>query len=275
MRLFALLPVVIAATAFGAMETDVPYRTVDAVELRMDIATPEGPGPFPAVVCLHGGGWSMGSKGSFRKIIQGLAENGYVAATIEYRLTPKVRCPAQVDDARAAVHFLRANAPRWKVNPAFVVLMGASAGGHLALLAGLDRAHNDEAVQAVVDVSGPTDLRDWRMSDTADRVLQKTTGKSSQDLVNDLLGPSGDPVAASPVTKVRAGDPPVLIFQWKDDQAVAIEQPQRLIKELVRAAVPHRAVWFEGRGHAFNGPGVERIVPITVEFLNSLASGKR
>ena len=76
MRLFALLPVVIAATAFGAMETDVPYRTVDAVELRMDIATPEGPGPFPAVVCLHGGGWSMGSKGSFRKIIQGLAENG-------------------------------------------------------------------------------------------------------------------------------------------------------------------------------------------------------
>jgi len=255
----------------AGIEPDVVYRTVNGVELGMDVAVPEGSGPFPVVICLHGGGWSMGSRKSFHGIIVDLAENGFVAASIEYRLAPAARHPAQVEDIRAAIRFLRANAVRWNIDRARVVLMGASAGAHLALLAGLPRKDRATSVQAVIDVSGPTDLRDWRMNETAERALRDSTGKSSDDLIADLLGVStrSGPIveSASPVTLVRPESPPVLVVHWKEDQAVPSSQAERLLAALARAKVHSEAVWFEGRGHALNGPGVEQIVPRAIEFL--------
>jgi acetyl esterase len=267
---FALLWIPLASLAAAGLP-EVVYSRAGGVELRMDIAVPEGAGPFPAVVCLHGGGWSMGSKKSFHPALREFVAQGMVAATAQYRLAPAVRFPAQLDDVRAAVRFLRAHAAEWKIDPARVSLLGASAGGHLALLAAFRQAGGPDAVEKVISISGPTDLRDWRMGPGPEENLRKTVGKSGSDLLADLLGESdrSAPIyaTASPVAQVRPGLPPVLLFHWKDDQAVAAEQAARLAARLAKAGVPCQAVWFEGRGHALFGPGVERIVPETVRFL--------
>jgi acetyl esterase/lipase len=273
MRKLLSLLLLLTSLAFGD-DADILYRTVDGAELRLDIAVPEGPGPFPAIICLHGGGWSMGSKGSFRKVIKEFAAKGYVAATIQYRLTPRFPYPAQLDDTLEAIRFLRTNADRWKIDASRLVLLGASAGAHLALLAGFAAAGTKDQVQAIIDISAPTDLRDWKMQPDADRTLRNTTGKSSEMLVSELLGAADrDPAkvhAASPLLQVRRGISPVLIFQWKDDRAVPAVQAERLARALEAAGVRSQMVWFEGRGHALMGNGVETIVPRTVTFLQTV-----
>lgn len=268
MRFVLLLSAGLLA-AEPALHVEMPYRTVAGTELRLDLAVPaEGAGAFPVIVCLHGGGWSMGSKASFRKYLPQFARLGYAAAAIQYRLAPEHPFPAPIEDARAAIAYLRANAKRWNLDTTRITILGASAGAHLALLAGLD---NLAAVNAIVDISGPTDLRDWRMGPNAEKALVSTTGKSSATLVSEFLG-GAPPGIASPVLRVRAGAPPVLLFQWKDDPAVDAAQPRRLLDILEITKTRHEAVWFEGRGHALAGPGVEQIVPRTVEFLNKLNS---
>jgi len=266
MRLAPLL-FATALAAAPALHIELPYQTIAGEQLKLDIAIPDsGSGPHPLIVCLHGGGWSMGGKGSFRKYLADFASRGYAAAAIQYRLAPAHQFPAPIDDVHAAIRFLRANAKRWNLDPNRITILGASAGAHLALLAGFD---NRSSVNAITDISGPTDLRDWRMGPLAEQNLVKTTAKTSVMLINELLGPTG-PAAASPVAQVRRGGVPVLIFQWKQDQAVAADQVHRLIKALQEAKVPHEAIWFEGRGHALSGPGVEQIVPRTIEFLNGI-----
>lgn len=269
--LHILLLLIATAASSDAELREVVYRVVNELELKMDVATPDGPGPFPVVVCLHGGGWSMGNKRSFHPIIRDLAERGFVAATVQYRLAPAARHPAQVEDALAAVRFLRDHAVQWKIDPNQVALMGASAGAHLALLAGLPEPARKLGINAIISISAPTDLRDWRMSESAERALRESTGKSDSDLLADLLGSptrTGALVeSASPVTLVRDSSPPVLIFQWREDQAVPASQAERLISALVHSRVQHEIVWFEGRGHALNGPGVTTIVPHTAAFL--------
>ena len=256
-----------ALAAEPALHLEMPYQTVAGVQLKLDLAVPsEGAGPYPVVVCLHGGGWSMGGKGSFRKYLPEFANRGYAAAAIQYRLAPEHPYPAPIEDVHAAIRYLRANAKRWNLDPSRVTILGASAGAHLALLAGFE---NRSSVNAIIDISAPTDLRDWRMGPVAEQTLIKTTAKTSAMLIAELLGAT-DPAVASPVAQVRPGGVPVLIFHWKQDQAVAVEQPQRLIAALAEVKVRHEVVWLEGRGHALAGPGVEQIVPRTVEFLNGI-----
>lgn len=267
MRLAPLLLFTCTLTAEPALHIELPYQTIAGEQLKLDIAIPDAtPGPHPLIVCLHGGGWSMGSRGSFRKYLPQFANLGYAAAAIQYRLAPKHQFPAPIDDVHAAIGYLRANAHRWNLDPERVTILGASAGAHLALLAGID---NRSTFNAIIDISGPTDLRDWQMGATAEAMLVKTTGKTSKGLVHELLGAT-DPAVASPVAHVHKGIPPVLVIHWMQDQAVAAEQAQRLLNALAEAKVPHEAHWFEGKGHALAGPGVEQIVPRTVQFLNAI-----
>jgi acetyl esterase/lipase len=216
----------------------------------------------------------MGSKKSFHKMLEQFAAQGFVAVTIQYRLAPTHRYPAQIEDTRAALRFLKNNASRWSIDSSKMVLLGASAGAHLAMLTAFLGTRTPEAVRAVVDISGPTDLRDWRMGPEAERNLQETTGLTSDRLLSDLLGVAdrSDPLysQASPLTQANMGIPPILIFHWKEDRAVAIAQVERLEAELVRHRAQHQIVWFEGKGHALNGPGVEQIVPRTIQFLNGV-----
>src|SRR5205807_1312751 len=134
-----------------------------------------GAGPFPAVVCIHGGGWRAGSREQLsrpdkslgeRSFIETVAGHGYVAISISYRLAPAAKFPAQIEDCKAAGRWLRASAKKYRVDPKHIGAVGASAGGHLACLLGTTRkkdgfegkgGHADEssAVQAVVNFFGP------------------------------------------------------------------------------------------------------------------------
>jgi arylsulfatase A-like enzyme/predicted esterase len=256
---------------------DVTYQSVNGRELKLDLALPaEGKTAAPVVVCLHGGGWSMGDKKSFHKIIRDFAAEGFAAATVQYRLAPGSKYPAQVEDVRAAIRFLRANVSRWRLDPSRVAIMGASAGAHLALLAGYTPHRKKEAVQAVIDVSGPTDLRSWRMQPKAEENLRTTVGKTNDTLLSDFLGTSdrAAPILweASPLAHVRPGLPPTLIFQYEDDQAVPTDQAAALDRALSKAGVEHELVWIAGRGHALVPSGVERIVRETLRFLKRLTT---
>src|SRR5262245_21438980 len=99
------------------VERDIVYGKGDPLELRLNLARPKGEGPFPAVVCIHGGGWYQGQRTDMEFMTELLARRGYVAATVSYRLVPKARFPAQIEDCKAAVRWLRANAAKYRVNP--------------------------------------------------------------------------------------------------------------------------------------------------------------
>src|SRR5205823_333626 len=151
-------------------EPDVEFARPGGVALKADLALPnEGKGPFPAVVCLHGGGWVSGDRKQMSKTIEVLARRGYVALAPDYRLAPAHRFPACVEDCKAAVRWLRANAGKYRIDPGRIGAVGLSAGGHLACLLGVTtpgdglegtggNSDRSSAVQAVVSFAGPTDL---------------------------------------------------------------------------------------------------------------------
>jgi acetyl esterase/lipase len=149
------------------LESGVTYRKfADGKSLQLDVAYPaKGRGPFPAVVCIHGGAWTSGNRDNLRPILLQLAEQGFVAVAPNYRLAPDNPFPAQIHDLKCAVRWLRAHAGRFKVDSRRVGALGYSAGGHLACLLGMtvgvehlegDGPHTEysSAVQAVVSCYG-------------------------------------------------------------------------------------------------------------------------
>src|SRR5687768_5217391 len=117
---------------------DVVYARVAGEELAMDIYQPAALSrePRPAVVALHGGAWMSGTRKHMARICEAIAAQGMVAATASYRLAPKHKWPAMLDDAKASVRFLRANAAKYNLDPKRIGATGVSAGGHLALFLG-------------------------------------------------------------------------------------------------------------------------------------------
>src|SRR5436309_2755482 len=151
-------------------ERDIEYANPDDQHLKLNIARPkEGDGPFPAVLCIHGGGFRAGSREGYNGTILKLAQNGYVAITVSYRLAPKYQFPAAVHDTKAAVRWLRANSKKYHIDPERIGVTGGSAGGHLAQMLGVTtdvkefegdggNAKESIAVRCVVNVYGANDF---------------------------------------------------------------------------------------------------------------------
>ncbi len=119
---------------------DLVYGKGGDRELKLDLAMPkQGDGSFPAIVFLHGKGWRDGSRVDMNHFIEGVAHMGYVGVAVDYRLAPNARFPAQAEDCKAAVRWLRANAPKYRVRPERIGVVGFSAGGHLAYMLGVTR----------------------------------------------------------------------------------------------------------------------------------------
>ncbi len=120
------------------LQKNVEYSNPDHQHLQLDIALPQtGAGPFPAVLCIHGGGFRAGTRDGYDGLCRKLAAAGYVAATVTYRLAPKYQFPAAIYDVKAAVRWLRANAKRYHIDPDRIGVTGGSAGGHLAQFLGV------------------------------------------------------------------------------------------------------------------------------------------
>jgi acetyl esterase/lipase len=241
---------------------DVPYTSVDGVELRLDIAQPAmGDGPFPAVLVIHGGAWKEGGREENHRALADFARHGYVAVSPQYRFCPKDVFPAQLEDMKAAVRFLRANAATLKIDPARIGAMGFSAGGHLALMLGAAVPRN-EGVAAVVDFFGPTNLAAKDFSEEAKAFSACLIGASAAEKP-ELAA------KASPVTYVNPGDAPVLVFQGARDKLVPPSQAFELMEKLSAAGVAGRVEFILGAEHGWKGEEWGRTWKDTLEFFDA------
>ena len=258
----------IARCAEVVVEENITYGKAGETELKLDLARPDGDGPFPAIVFIHGGGWYQGGRQGYRGQIQEAAKRGYVAATISYRLmqfdesekettTATPIFPAQIHDAKAAIRWLRANAEKYNVDPNRIGVTGGSAGGHLSLLVGLtDPAANLEGksgspdrssrVQAVVNVFGPTDMTFCFEKSSVAWIFRLFMGGTPNEAGERYK-------AASPITYVSEDDPPVLTLHGDQDALVPVEQATMLDARMKAAGASHTLMMFEGQGHGFGG----------------------
>jgi len=255
-------------------EADVEYGKVGDTSLQLDIARPEKvSSAAPCIVVIHGGGWRAGNRKQHVDAILGLAKQGYVAATISYRFAPQHKFPAQIEDCKCAVRFLRANAEKYQLDPNRIGAVGFSAGAHLSMLLGtMDKAdgmegnggHADQPskVQCVVAYFGPTDF-------LADDIPVQVEG-----MVVDLIGASKKDKpelhkAASPVAYVNSGDAPTLIFQGTKDPLVPHTQAYKMADALTEAGVPGRVELLLGAGHGWGGAELFRTLEGAVKFFDA------
>ena len=138
---------------------DVEYGTAGGERLLLDVSTPDGEGPFPVVVLVHGGGWSGGDKagGDIGPWFELFNRTPFVWFSINYRLAPAHRWPAQIDDVRAALAWIKAHAGEFRGDAARLAIVGHSAGGHLAFLAAVESGSSID-LQAVVGYAPVTDF---------------------------------------------------------------------------------------------------------------------
>jgi len=269
--MIVLILVVLAGSA--GVERDVVYRTVAGIDLKMDLYYPQtGSVPYPAVIYVHGGGWTSGSKtgGAGMRDVPTLLDHGYVVAAIDYRLAPEWRFPAQIEDVSCAVRYLRVHAEEFGIDPERIGAYGGSAGGHLvALLGTADEGafpgdcpwEASGRVQAVVDIFGPADfsLFEFLGSDKAEEVF------GASDATDPVF------VEASPVAWVSPDDPPFLILHGNRDPVVPLSQSQSLYDHLLAASVPVEFVVVKNAGHGFVPIG-GRIDPSRREISELIAS---
>jgi pectinesterase len=207
---------------------DVTYAHYGDRTLEMDIYRPQGVwGELPAIVCIHGGGWQKGSKINHRKVAQALANQGFVTASIDYRLSGEAQFPAQIQDCKAAVRFLRANAKKYGINADKIGAIGHSAGGHLTALlatsAGVTELEEQggnqnfsSTIQAAVPMGGQTDFLSQR---TRDISSDEKRGSIWRQFLGGSLENKPDTYRlASPLVHLDKQDPPCwFITGEKDD----------------------------------------------------------
>jgi acetyl esterase/lipase len=244
-------------------EPGIEYANPDGQHLQLDMARPKsGDGPFPAILCIHGGGFRAGTRQGYDGLCARLAQEGYVAVTASYRLAPKYQFPAAVHDVKAAVRWLRANAQKYHIDPKRIGVTGGSAGGHLAQFLGVtggvqqfegDGGNADQSsrVVCVVNVYGPSDFtRSYGKSVDAAEVLPLFLG-------GDLKTARHRHILASPLYWVTPAAAPTLCIHGTQDKYVAHEQAVWLVERLKAAEVEAELLTLEGAGHGFRGKDAE------------------
>ena len=264
-----------AAQPTGKVDRDVTYCSPNGQAQKMDVYYPSNStGNAPVVLYVHGGGWTSGDKrsGNGSETIPELVKRGYLVAAVNYRLAPAAKFPAQIEDVKCAVRFLRANATKYGIDPNRIGAMGGSAGGHLVSLLGTSDASSgfegnggyagvSSRVQAVVDMFGPADLT-VGFEGASDTLLKGVFGASSRT----------DPIVknASPVTWISKDDPPFLILHGENDRLVPLSQSQELYDRLTAAGVPAKLVVVKNAGHGFVPDGGQ-ISPSRDELTKMIA----
>lgn len=229
------------------VERAITYALTPQQPLELDVYVPEEvpAAPLPLVVWIHGGGWRQGSRDRNRAAF--LAQEGYVSASISYRLSGVAKFPAQIHDCKAAIRWLRANASKYHIDPTRVGVWGSSAGGHLVALLGTSGGVRElegrvgvtaqsSRVQAVVDYFGPSDF--LRMNDFPGNLDHDAANSPESLLVGGPIQERPEAVAkANPITYVTEDDPPFLIVHGEEDPLVPIDQSVRLRDALTAAGV--------------------------------------
>jgi acetyl esterase/lipase len=261
-------------------ERDVVYGKGAGEDLKLNLGRlKELTGPAPCVVIIHGGGWAAGNKNGHDAQVNELAKKGYVAATVGYRFAPKHVFPAQVEDVKCAVRFLRANAEKYGIDKDRIGAVGFSAGAHLSMMLGaMDKEDGLEGeggnpdqsskVNAVVSWFGPTDLTTPDWPEVSGKILVKFIGGSKAEKPDAYK-------KASPLTYVNAGDAPMLLIQGTKDRLVPWTQATYMADALSKVGVYGRVDLIVGADHGWGGPELQRTTDETWAFFDQFLKAKK
>lgn len=258
MKAFLILAGLLALANFAraGLTKDIEYAKPGGVSVKLDACIPDGPGPFPAAILVHGGGWSGGDKATeIDPLFAPLTQAGIAWFSINYRLAPQYPYPACVEDAEAAVRWVKAHAKEYNIDPNKIVLIGESAGGHIVDMVAV-RATQDKPgtrVAAVVAFYAPCD----NVSDTLRRggpspSMQKLLGLPAEKIGADgKLSPKTEQALhdISPINFVHKDLPPYLLVHGTADQSVPYEQSVRWQAKLQALGVPCDLVTIKGGPH--------------------------
>lgn len=271
------------------IERDIVYAVVAGSKLPLDLYIPEKAAAkgktLPVVVWLHGGGWKGGSKGS-GGIARGLVDHGYALVDVEYRLSDEALFPAQVQDCKAAIRWIRANADKYGLDPDHIGAMGRSAGGHLVAFLGTSgdtkefdtdsNAGYSSRVQAVVDLWGPTDILQMdahslpggkTKHDSTDSPPARLVGGPIQQEPYRALA-----VKVNPIKYIVKGQkiPPFLMVHGAVDLSVPVHQSILLHEALKKVGAETTLRIVEGAGHGLKGGEMDydELREIAAEFFD-------
>ncbi len=265
---------------------DLPYVPSGHARQKLDLYLPfpVPADPMPLLVYLHGGGWQKGSKADGQRFAYRMTTQGYAVACVDYRLSSDELFPAQLEDCKAAIRWLRANSARYRIDPEHIGAVGVSAGGYLAVMLGVTRTtqlfeigdHLDQSsgVQAVCDFFGPVDL-------VSLHEYSVSAGTPQADEVVKLLG--GDPHIqviqarkSNPATHLNGNAPPFLLIHGTNDTVVPPAQSRFLYDLLQKQALLVHLHLIREAGHtgpAFVAPDINALVD---DFLaRTLKPGSR
>jgi len=228
------------------------YKEVGGTKLKLDAYIPAGGGTRPGVMVIYGGGWVLGSKELSEPLARMVAQQGFIAFAMNYRLAPFHPFPAAVEDVQASVSWVRDHAFEFGLDPARIGSIGGSAGGHLsAMLATLGEGRRDRGsrIAAAASWAGPMDLNPDQFGPDAQIYV---------DAFLQCIGQPCDPAtiaAASPIAHVDPSDAPILLAQGEQDQLVLPQQAVNMADALEKAGVDHRLLLLPDAGHD------ERLIP--------------
>ena len=247
----------------------VVYATHEDNDLHLTLYLPSTPesateaiAARPAVLLFHGGGWIAGTRHQLAWYGHELAEQGYVAASVSYRMMPRYRFPEPVHDAKAAVRWMRQHAKDYHIDPDRIAASGHSAGGHLAMMLGTTSGHpflegeknpgESSAVQAVISVYGAVDLTPYADPDSWIRI-GGIAKQMIEYFVEELEEKEEDALkSASPVTYIGPDSAPTLFIHGADDNVVPVEAAYKAYYLLRDAGTPARFVLLPDTGHSFD-----------------------
>lgn len=252
------------------------YVKRESGPLAMDLYMPRGQGPFPGVLVVHGGAWTVGSRAQLASIANALAEHGYTAACVSYRLAPKHTFPAQIYDCQAAVRWLREHASEYRVDPTRIGGFGYSAGGQLVALlgtmndddfreAGVPNDAPSARLQVVVAGGAPCDFR----------VLPEDSERLAYWLGGTRAAKPELYRIASPAAFITKDDPPMYFFHGARDLLVPARSPQRMVAMLTAAGVTAEMHLIENAGHLealFDRESLEQALGFVDKYLKNDAT---
>jgi len=261
-------------------ERNIEYANPDDQHLQLDLARPKNHGEqsSPTILCIHGGGFRAGTREGYDKLCITLAQHGFVAATVTYRLAPKYQFPAAIHDCKAAVRWLRLKAASYNIDPGRIGVTGSSAGGHLAQFLGVTAAvpefEGDQnpgpssKVACVVNSYGPSDFtKSYGKSVDAHEVLPLWLGGNLEEARLRHI-------QASPLNWVTPDAAPTLLIHGTEDKYVAYEQAVWMHDRLKACGVESKLLTLEGADHGFKGPDAEKAEKALIEFFEERLMGK-
>ncbi len=288
-RSLLVLPLCCASILSAAPldQKNVEYARPGGKPLLLDLHVPDGPGPFPAAILVHGGGFDQGSKSTnVRPLFDPLANAGFAWFSIDYRLAPEVHLPQAIEDLNSAIRWVKANAGTYHVDTSKIAIIGESAGGFLVNYAGTHETPETK-IAAVVDFYGPVDygkLAEERR-DHPERFNMTSISRHAANgggihyFGAEQLDQAGLAKlwALAPIAAVHKGMPPFLCIHGTKDDQVSYEQSTAMCDAMHKVGASCELITIDGGGHGMSGwraPEMQHWKPEMVAWLEKTLNAK-